>query len=62
MTILVSFSMLGHLKFSVTLLGGYYLFNEPVSAYQVVGVAGTFCGSALFVYFKMAEMNRHKLE
>lgn len=30
--------MVGHLKFCLTLLGGYLLFKEPVVALQFIGI------------------------
>ena len=52
--------MAGHLKFSVTLLGGYLLFNDPVSANQLLGIACTVGGIILYSYFKLSEQTQEQ--
>lgn len=50
-----SYNMAGHFKFSVTLLGGYFLFSEPVSSNQLLGIACTVSGIVLYTYLKLTE-------
>uniref|UniRef100_T1JNZ3 Sugar phosphate transporter domain-containing protein n=1 Tax=Strigamia maritima TaxID=126957 RepID=T1JNZ3_STRMM len=40
----MTYNMVGHLKFCLTLLGGFLLFDEHLSVYQLVGIALTFTG------------------
>lgn len=53
--------MVGHMKFCLTLLGGYFLFHDPLASNQLVGVALTFSGILLYTHFKMKEQQQAKL-
>ncbi len=39
--------MVGHLKFCLTLLGGYVLFKDPVVALQLLGILVALSGELL---------------
>ena len=52
--------MAGHFKFCVTLLGGYFLFGDPVSSHQLLGVGCTLTGILVYSYLKLAEQAREE--
>ncbi|CAG5126141.1 unnamed protein product, partial [Candidula unifasciata] len=37
----VTYNMIGHLKFCMTLLGGYLLFQDPIQSLQLIGIVTT---------------------
>ena len=41
-----SYNMVGHLKFCLTILGGFLLFADPLQPIQLGGILLTFSGSA----------------
>ena len=47
--------MIGHCKFCLTLIGGFVLFRDPISANQLLGILSTVIGIALYTYFKLKE-------
>ena len=47
--------MFGHLKFSVTLLGGYFIFKDPLSVKQFLGILLTFSGIIAYTHLRMTE-------
>ena len=49
--------MIGHCKFCVTLVGGFLLFQDPISLNQFLGILSTVSGVSLYIYFKLNEMN-----
>ncbi|XP_061419105.1 solute carrier family 35 member E3 [Lethenteron reissneri] len=51
----VTYNMFGHFKFCVTLLGGYLLFEDPLSAYQALGILCTLAGIAAYSHIKLSE-------
>ena len=54
--------MVGHMKFCLTLLGGYFIFADPLKVNQMFGVAMTFSGILLYTHFKLKEQeNKDKL-
>ena len=60
--LLFSYNMIGHCKFGLTLLGGVLLFQDPLSANQLLGVMCTFSGILLYSYFKLKEQAKEKEE
>ena len=50
-----SYNMVGHCKFCVTLIGGVLLFSEPIATNQLLGIACTMSGIAMYTYFKLNE-------
>lgn len=53
--------MVGHLKFCIILLGGYFIFHDPLAVNQMLGVATTLFGIIAYTHFKLAEQNVLKL-
>ena len=49
--------MIGHCKFCVTLVGGFLLFQDPISLNQLLGILSTVSGVSLYIYFKLNETN-----
>ncbi|XP_002127564.2 solute carrier family 35 member E3 [Ciona intestinalis] len=49
----VTYNMFGHFKFSITLLGGYFLFRDPIQLYQVFGILITVCGILAYTHEKL---------
>ena len=49
--------MIGHLKFCITLTGGVFIFHDPVSLNQMIGVILTLFGIILYTHFKVQEQN-----
>jgi solute carrier family 35, member E3 len=45
--------MVGHLKFCLTLLGGYLLFQEPLTFNQTLGILLTIIGVSSYAHFKV---------
>ena len=41
--------MVGHMKFCLTLLSGYLVFNESVNFLQMLGIILTFTGNTYFL-------------
>lgn len=52
--------MFGHFKFCVTLLGGYVLFQDPLSLHQGLGILCTLLGILAYTHFKLAEQEEGK--
>lgn len=52
----LTYNMVGHCKFCVTLIGGFILFRDPISTNQLLGILSTLTGIALYTYFKMREL------
>ncbi|GFQ97382.1 solute carrier family 35 member E3 [Trichonephila clavata] len=48
----ITYNVVGQLKFCLTLIGGYFLFTEPVMPIQFLGIITTMCGVSLYAYFK----------
>lgn len=40
----IRYNMVGHLKFCLTLLGGYFLFGDHLNSLQVLGIITTLTG------------------
>lgn len=56
----VTYNMFGHFKFSITLLGGYLLFKDPLSLNQVLGILCTLLGILAYTHFKLSEQEGSK--
>ncbi|XP_075065615.1 solute carrier family 35 member E3 [Mixophyes fleayi] len=59
----VTYNMFGHFKFCITLLGGYILFQDPLSLNQGAGILCTLLGILAYTHFKLREqeVNKSKL-
>ncbi|CAI9537190.1 unnamed protein product [Staurois parvus] len=59
----VTYNMFGHFKFCITLLGGYILFQDPLSLNQGFGILCTLLGILAYTHFKLneQEVNKSKL-
>ena len=53
--------MIGHCKFCVTLVGGFLLFQDPISLNQLLGILSTVSGISLYIYFKLNEINNNSM-
>ncbi|KAH3818737.1 hypothetical protein DPMN_120462 [Dreissena polymorpha] len=51
----VTYNMVGHLKFCLTLLGGYLLFHDHLNWLQITGILTTLSGVIAYTHFKMQE-------
>ena len=49
----LTYNIFGHLKFCLTALGGFLIFNEPMSFMQCVGVILTLSGVTFYAHFKV---------
>ncbi|XP_016346695.1 solute carrier family 35 member E3-like [Sinocyclocheilus anshuiensis] len=56
----VTYNMFGHFKFCITLLGGYVLFQDPLSLNQGLGILCTLSGILAYTHFKLAEQEEGK--
>lgn len=56
----LTYNMAGHLKFCLTVTGGFLLFHDPLQIIQFVGICITFSGILLYTHFKMKEQNKPK--
>ena len=43
----IRYNMVGQFKFCLTIIGGFVLFKDPISALQFLGITITFCGKRL---------------
>ncbi|XP_046339540.1 solute carrier family 35 member E3-like [Haliotis cracherodii] len=57
----VTYNMVGHLKFCLTLLGGYLLFHDHLQLLQVSGILTTLGGVLAYTHFKLQEMKAKSL-
>ncbi|KAL8620371.1 hypothetical protein ACOMHN_012996 [Nucella lapillus] len=57
----VTYNMVGHLKFCLTLLGGYFLFSDRLQLLQLFGILTTLTGILAYTHFKMEEMKQKQL-
>ncbi|CAL8324469.1 unnamed protein product [Lota lota] len=51
----VTYNMFGHFKFCITLIGGYLLFQDPLSFNQVLGMLCTLAGILSYTHLKLSE-------
>ncbi|XP_078532737.1 solute carrier family 35 member E3 [Lissotriton helveticus] len=56
----VTYNMFGHFKFCITLLGGYILFQDPLSLNQGLGISCTLLGILAYTHFKLQEQEENK--
>ncbi|XP_065066747.1 solute carrier family 35 member E3-like [Rhopilema esculentum] len=56
----VTYNMVGHMKFCITLIGGYLLFSDSMKPHQFLGVCSTFFGITLYTYLKLEEQKTPK--
>ncbi|XP_076015799.1 solute carrier family 35 member E3 isoform X2 [Genypterus blacodes] len=56
----VTYNMFGHFKFCITLIGGYLLFQEPLSLNQALGILCTLAGILSYTHFKLQEQEEAK--
>jgi len=56
----VTYNMVGHMKFCITLIGGYLIFNDAMKLHQLLGVSLTFLGIIVYTYFKLEEQKSEK--
>jgi len=49
----VTYNMFGHFKFSLTLIGGFLLFADPIQTFQLVGILITLSGIFTYTYLKL---------
>jgi len=54
----VTYNMVGHTKFCMTLFMGYMLFHDALLSNQIMGVASTFTGVLIYTHFKIKEQNK----
>lgn len=57
----ITYNMVGHMKFCLTLLGGYFLFHDPLATNQLLGIAMTFTGVIVYTHLKLKEQEQAKL-
>lgn len=51
----VTYNMFGHFKFCITLVGGYVLFEDPLSLNQALGILCTLAGIVSYTHIKLKE-------
>ncbi|XP_004479252.1 solute carrier family 35 member E3 isoform X2 [Dasypus novemcinctus] len=56
----VTYNMFGHLKFCITLFGGYVLLKDPLSINQGLGIVCTLFGILAYTHFKLSEQEGSK--
>ncbi|XP_073507870.1 solute carrier family 35 member E3 [Phyllobates terribilis] len=56
----VTYNMFGHFKFCITLLGGYILFQDPLSLNQGLGIICTMLGILAYTHLKLKEQEVSK--
>ncbi|XP_005097868.1 solute carrier family 35 member E3 [Aplysia californica] len=54
----VTYNMIGHLKFCMTLFGGYLLFHDPIQVLQLLGILTTVAGVVAYTHIKRSEMRQ----
>lgn len=54
----LTYNMIGHLKFSMIVLGGLVIFQEPISLKQFFGMILSLSGFILYTKFRMDENKR----
>lgn len=53
----LSYNMIGHSKFCITLVGGFIIFNDPFTVHQLVGILLAVAGITVYTILKVREMN-----
>lgn len=54
---MLSYNMIGHSKFCVTLLGGFVIFSDPLTANQLAGILMAVAGITVYTILKVRDMN-----
>lgn len=54
------YNMVGHCKFCLTLIGGFLIFQDPLSVNQLLGISCTFGGVLVYTHFKLQEQTKQK--
>ena len=54
---MVSYNMIGHSKFCVTLLGGFIIFHDPLATNQLAGILMAVAGVTVYTILKVRDMN-----
>ncbi|KAK3750667.1 hypothetical protein RRG08_023033 [Elysia crispata] len=57
----VTYNMIGHLKFCMTLLGGFLLFHDPIQPLQLLGICSTVAGVVAYTHIKREEIRLKSL-
>lgn len=53
----LSYNMIGHSKFCITLVGGFIIFNDPLTANQLAGILLAVAGITVYTILKVRGMN-----
>ncbi|XP_046399136.1 solute carrier family 35 member E3-like [Ischnura elegans] len=53
----LTYNMVGHLKFCLTLLGAFVLFEDPLHFNQIIGITLTVAGVTLYAHVKLKEQS-----
>ncbi|XP_071444351.1 solute carrier family 35 member E3-like [Hetaerina americana] len=53
----LTYNMVGHLKFCLTLLGAFLLFEDPLHFNQIVGITLTVAGVTIYAHVKLKEQS-----
>ncbi|KAG8232491.1 hypothetical protein J437_LFUL011260 [Ladona fulva] len=53
----LTYNMVGHLKFCLTLLGAFLLFEDPLHFNQIIGITLTVAGVTLYAHVKLKEQS-----
>ena len=54
------YNMVGHCKFCLTLMGGFLIFQDPLSVNQLLGITCTFSGVLAYTHFKLQEQAKQR--
>ena len=57
----IRYNMVGHMKFCITLLGGYFIFKDPLRSNQMLGITMTLLGIIVYTHFKLEEQKKREL-
>lgn len=57
----VTYNMVGHLKFCLTLMGGFLLFGDHLQSLQILGITTTLAGILAYTHIKMNESKASSL-
>ncbi|ESO12907.1 hypothetical protein HELRODRAFT_62849 [Helobdella robusta] len=56
----LTYNMVGHCKFCLTVAGGFLIFSDPITFYQLFGILLTFSGVLAYTHFKMNEQKQQQ--
>ncbi|CAD5118224.1 DgyrCDS6946 [Dimorphilus gyrociliatus] len=54
----LTYNMVGHLKFCLTMLFGYIFFRDPLHSLQILGVFTAICGVFVYTHYKLQERKK----